>query len=169
MVDMVMLVVNARCLTQARAETAVLAFRGFNHRAEQGEAGEETEHCAHGTYRVAVGATVPPCQYTYYNKGDGSNGKGCGRLYPHVRLVESIALSTFGKECQEIVTPTIDRRKEVGGDASIGTIGCKQCNYGMDAQSHTHDERTEHAISQPPHFLGIGKTILFLLAPSANP
>ena len=61
-IDAMVLVVDAGGLAAARTEAAIPALLRVEHRTEQRETGEESQDRSHGTDRIAIGASVPPCQ-----------------------------------------------------------------------------------------------------------
>ena len=161
--------VDTRCLAAARTESAVVTFARVDGNAQQREARQESEHRPHRADGVAIGASTAPCEDRYYNKCADGNRESSRAFHPHIHLIERVTIGALGKIGKQVVALAINGRKQIGGDASVGAIGCKQRDNRTYPQHHSDDKQRQDAIAQPILCRGIGKTVFFLLAAAAHP
>ena len=94
------------------------------------------QYGTYGTNGIAICPPVPPCQYTYYNKGKHSDEECRQALQPHLGFIESIAVGTLRKISEQVVSPLIDGSKQIVGDSSVGTIRGNECGYRSESAEH---------------------------------
>ena len=124
-VDGVVLRVDASGLAIAGTESAGVALAGVDDGLQPREAGEESQHGAHGADGVAIGSSVAPSQHAEDDEGEDGHQKGGAALDPYFGGVEGVAFSLFGKVGEEVVSPQVEGGEEVGNDASPSAIGCQ--------------------------------------------
>ena len=88
-IDAMVLVVDAGGLAAARTEAAIPALLRVEHRTEQRETGEESQDRSHGTDRIAIGASVPPCQHGQHDQCQRGDNERRQALHPHLRFIKA--------------------------------------------------------------------------------
>ena len=96
-VDAMVLVVDAGGLAAARTEAAIPALLRVEHWTEQRETGEESQDRSHGTDRIAIGASVPPCQHGQHDQCQRGDNERRQALHPHLRFIKGVAVRPLGE------------------------------------------------------------------------
>ena len=94
---------------------AVYAFVLVNHRLQPRETGKEPQHRTYRTDSIAVSPSVPPRQYSYYNKGEQSDKEGRQAFQPHLRFIKSVTVGSLRKISEQVVPPAVYRGEQVAG------------------------------------------------------
>ena len=84
-------------------QRTVAALVDMEANLEQGKARKETQHGAHRTDCITIGAPVAPCQYADDDAGRCRHQQRRERLHPDTDGIESIAVHLLGKVSQQVV------------------------------------------------------------------
>ena len=140
--------INASCLATACAQVAFPAFLFIDFDSEQRKFRDNPQHGSYGADGIAIRTSVPPRQYTYYYKGKQGDEECRKALQPHLGFIESVAVGTFCKIGQQVVSPLVNGSKQVVGDSSVGAIRGNQCGNRSESACHQRQEHDQYAITQ---------------------
>ena len=158
--------VDTRRLAVAGAELASVALRGVEMRFEQRVAGEESQHRAHRTDRITIGAAAAPRKNKQHGERHDGNKQRGETLHPDVDRIEGVAVHAPGDVCQQVVAPRVDRGQQVRGDAAVGAVRREQ---RTDTRQHRRDEHDEHPPAQPGEGGGVREAVPVLSALPGGP
>ena len=158
--------VDTRRLAVAGAELASVALRGVETRFEQRVAGEESQHRAHRTDRITIGAAAAPRKNKQHGERHDGNKQRGEALHPDVDRIEGVAVHAPGDVCQQVVAPRVDRGQQVRGDAAVGAVRREQ---RTDTRQHRGDEHDEHPPAQPGEGGGVREAVPVLSALPGGP
>ena len=147
--------IDAGGLAIAGAKRTAVAFLLVNRDAEQGKAGEESQHGAHRTDGITIGTSVACRQYHYQYQHDGCHYQHRQTLEPDIHRIEGIAVHAFGHRSQQVVSPHPQRLQEAVCRTAVHGIRVKQGYQGMHTQQHRQHEHCQHTVAQPAFRLGI--------------
>ena len=147
--------IDAGCLAIAGAKRTAIAFLLVNRDAEQGKAGEESQHGAHRTDGITIGTSVACRQYHYQYQHDRCHYQHRQTLEPDIHRIEGIAVHAFGHRSQQVVSPHPQRLQEAVCRTAVHGIRVEQGYQGMHTQQHRQHEHCQHTVAQPAFRLGI--------------
>lgn len=99
--------VDTSRLTIPGAQLTIHTFIRVNYRFQPGETGKQAQHCTYWAYGIAVSPSVPPRQYSYYNKGKQGYEECRQAFQPYLRFIEGVTVGAFRKVSEQIVSPNV--------------------------------------------------------------
>lgn len=99
--------VDTSRLTIPGAKLTIHTFIRVNYRFQSGETGKQAQHCTYRAYGIAVSPSVPPRQYSYYNKGKQGDEECRQAFQPYLRFIEGVTVGAFRKVSEQIVSPNV--------------------------------------------------------------